>query len=76
MRLNFKRLMWQISLGILFIHWLSLCIGFQTIHSLGNAGNRDGTGAGFLLITSVTTAMPLDKYHLGEEIWDSSVATQ
>lgn len=27
------------------------------------------------LITSVTAAMALDKYHLGEEIWDSSVAT-
>lgn len=28
------------------------------------------------LITSVTTAMLLDKYHLGEEVWDSTVATQ
>lgn len=28
------------------------------------------------LVTSVTTAMVLDKYHLGEEIWDSSMATQ
>lgn len=28
------------------------------------------------LMTSVSTAMLLDKYHLGGEIWDSSVATQ
>lgn len=28
------------------------------------------------LMTSVATAMLLDKYPLGEEIWDSSVATQ
>lgn len=48
-RLNFKRLMWQISLDIVFIRCLSLCIDFQTIQSLGNAGNRAGTGTGFLL---------------------------
>lgn len=66
----------QISLDTVFIRCLSLCSDSRQYSLWEMQETELELEVDSCLMTSVSTAMLLDKYHLGEEIWDSSVATQ